>query len=502
MHQSGPQVKLAVALRAGLILALTLLVYWPALHGGFLWDDDAYITENSEMHSPSGWHQIWLEKPSTHQYYPLVLSFFRLEYQLWGLNPFGYHLINVLLHGLNGVLLWLLLRKLRVRGAWIAGALFAVHPVMVESVAWITERKNVMSGAFYLLSLLAYLRFEPLEEKEFRRPIFYFLSLGLFICALLSKTVTCSLPVIIAVLIWWKQSERSGQCGFPRFAPLIPFLGIGAGLGLSTAWLEKHSIGAQGSQYTLSFLERGLLAGKALWFYIGKLAFPADLTFIYPRWTISASNLFLFIYPLSFLALLAALWAFRNRIGRGPLAAVLLFAITLFPALGFIDVFPFRYSYVADHFQYLASASLLALAAAGLAGLEAFNRTLKPAIASAAIGLLGLLTWTQAYSYTSLEALWRDTLDKNPQAVIAHFNLGNLLAKRGSSSGAIEQYSDCIRLQPGFHEAYANRAGLFAASGNRVQARKDYAQALDLAIHNADQPAQQIIRKSLEALPP
>ena len=499
MRQSEPQVKRAVVLRALLIVLLSVIAYFPAIQGGFIWDDDAYLTENPEMESINGWHQIWLEKPSTHQYYPLVLSSFRLEHHLWGLHPLGYHLINVLLHGMNAVLLWLILRKLGMRGAWIAGVLFALHPVMVESVAWITERKNVMSGAFYLLSLLAYLRFEPFQQEENpkRNPAFYFLSLGLFLCALLSKTVTCSLPVILGILIWWKHGGVTRR----QIAPLLPFLAMGLGMGLGTAWLEKHSIGAQGSEYTLTLLERGLLAGKALWFYIGKLVLPTDLTFIYPHWNIQASDLVLFIYPLGFFCLLGMLWGFRNRIGRGPLAAFLVFSITLFPALGFINVFPFRYSYVADHFQYLASAGLIALAASGIARLDSINQTLRPALTWALIGLLGLLTWTQSYSYTSLEALWRDTLEKNPSAVIAHFNLANLLGKRGKSSEAIEHYSACVQLQPEFYEAYANRAGLLALQGKREQARLDYLEALRVASKKGDRDAQMIIRRSLEGLP-
>jgi tetratricopeptide (TPR) repeat protein len=346
------------------------------------------------------------------------------------------------------------------------------------------------------------LRFEPLDPVDpirvQRRPSFYLLLFGLFLCALLSKTVTCTLPVIIGVLIWWKH----GRIGWKQILALVPLLALGAGMGLGTAWLEKHSIGAQGSDFNLSLVERCLLAGKALWFYMGKLVYPVDLTFIYPRWSISAHNLFLFIYPLGFGALIATVWALRKRVGRGPVAALLVFSVTLFPALGFIDVFPFRYSYVADHFQYLASAGLMALAAAGIAGLDRLGRLVRPVLTGGLLGVLGLMTWTQAYSFTSLEALWRDTLEKNPEALIAHFNLGNLLAQRGKSSEAIEQYTACIRLQPQFLDALGNRAGLYAQKGEQAKAREDYAQAMKLALAKGDAESQEIIRKRLSELPP
>ena len=271
-------------------------------------------------------------------------------------------------------------------------------------------------------------------------------------------------------------------------------------MGLGTAWIEKHSLGAQGAEYTLTFLERGLLAGRVLWFYIGKLLLPVDLTFIYPHWTIRASDMLLYCFPLSFLGLLGALWAFRARIGRGPLVAFLVFAITLFPALGFINVFPFRFSYVADHFQYLASAGLIALAASGIVHLDRVNPGFRPALTWALALLFGLLTWNQARSYTNLETLWRDTLEKNPDAQMVHFNLGNLLARRGNSTQAIEQYTECLRIMPDDYQSYANRALLLARRGNKEEARADYLKGLEIAQKTRNGEAQLILLEGLKAL--
>jgi hypothetical protein len=388
--------------QGGLIVLLVFLAYLPALRGGFIWDDDAYVTHNPTLHDLGGLQRIWFELGAVPQYYPMVHTTFWLEYHLWGLHPVGYHLINVLLHAAAAIFLWQVLLRLRIRGAWLAAVLFALHPVCVESVAWITERKNVLSAVFYFTAALAFLRFVALEEPDGPNRLRWYWYLGalvLFMAALLSKTVTCTLPAALLLVCWWKK----GRVQRGEILPLLPFFALGVGLGLITAWMEKFHVGAQGAEWSLTFADRCLIAGRALWFYAGRLVWPAHLTFIYPRWKIEPEVWWQWLFPVAAVGVVAGLWLARRRIGKGPLVAVLFFAGTLGPALGFVNVYPMRFSFVADHFQYLASVGLITLCAVGLARMP----RVMPATL---VVLLGALTWQQAGIYRNLETLWRDTL--------------------------------------------------------------------------------------------
>jgi protein O-mannosyl-transferase len=458
------------------LAALSLLAYRPALNGSFIWDDDAYIIQNQTLRSLRGLVQIWSEPTSIPQYYPLVHTTFWLEYHLWGLHPMGYHVVNVLLHALAAFLLGCTLERLKLRGAWWAAAIFALHPVEVESVAWVTERKNVLSAVLYFAAALAYMRFEPLEsggETVKRRWDWYAASLGLFVAALLSKTVTCSLPAALLLVMWWKRGrlDRNGVL------PLVPFFVVGAGLGFLTAWLEKHHVGAQGPAWSLSFIQRCLIASRALWFYAGKLFWPARLTFTYPRWQIDSAQWWQWLFPMAGAAVIAGLWVKRQRFGLGPLVAVLFFAGTLGPALGFINMYPMRYSFVADHFQYLASIGLIVLFA------EAFVRMRRIIPGSAMVAivvLLGALTWRQAGIYRNLEVLWRDTLAKNPRCWLAHNNLGLELENQGKLDEAFFQYETALPLAPDFPETYNNIGNSLMRKGLISDAMDYYRKAIQI----------------------
>jgi Flp pilus assembly protein TadD len=434
-----------------MLVAVTLLAYVPVISGGFTWDDDAYVTGNQLLKSPSGLGSIWFKPSALPQYYPLVHTTFWLEYHLWELRPAGYHLINILLHACNALLLWQALETLNVPGAALAGFLFALHPVNVESVAWITERKNVLSQFFYLLSLLSYLKFAPPESHASKRSSqwkYYWLSLVAFLCALLSKTVTCTLPAAILLIDWWKHGRISRR----DIARLLPMLIGGLTLAYTTIWLEKTHVGARGVDWTLSFVERCLIAGRALWFYAGKLIWPADLTFIYPKWTISAKSAAQYLFPGAAAAVFLCLYLMRRRIGRGPIVCICFFAGSLVPALGFFDIYPMLFSYVADHFQYLASMGLVA-------GFAAFCETgyrrfadgaswAKLAAAGLLCVVLSVLTWKQGEIYRSQETLWQDTLRKNPACWMAWENLGVYYAGQGRLDDAAASYSEALRLRP------------------------------------------------------
>ena len=474
----------SLALGAALIILLTIVAYIPAMRGGFIWDDDFYVTENQTLRSVGGLGRIWVQTGATSQYYPLTFTSFWVEYHLWKLHPLGYHLTNILLHALNAVLLWCVLRRLKIPASWWAAAIFALHPVMVESVAWITERKNVLSCLFYMLAMLAYLRFRPLTDQEASHVWewrFYPLVFVLFLCALLSKTVTCSLPAVLVLLLWWKTGRLEKRDALA----LAPLFVLGAALGFMTAWLEKYHVGAGGEEWTLSIAQRCSVAGRALWFYAGKLFWPRQLAFIYPRWEINASAVWQYSFPFAASVVLIALWSLRLRIGKGPLVAVLFFAGTLAPALGFFDVFPFRYSFVADHFQYLACIGLITLGVSS--GAAIFRRAGRRgrdlgALAGAAVLLLlGASTWRQTHIYYDLETLWRDTLAKTPDAWLAHNNLGTVLEGLGNVSEAKGHYEQALRLKPDYAEAHYNLGGAFVRLGKLSAAIEQYEQALRIA---------------------
>jgi hypothetical protein len=246
-----------------LIAVLVILVYLPALRNGFIWDDDSYVTENPTLRDLSGLRRIWFEMGAVPQYYPMVHTTFWLEYHLWGLNPVGYHLINVLLHATAAILLWQVLQRSQIRGAWLAAVIFALHPIEVESVSWVTECKNVLSAVFYFAAALAYLRFDALMEaggSNRQRWCWYLGALLLLLAALLSKTVTGSLPAALLLLCCWKK----GRVHWGDTLPLLPFFVLGAGLGLLTAEMEKYHVGAQGADWSLTFTDRCLIASRAL----------------------------------------------------------------------------------------------------------------------------------------------------------------------------------------------------------------------------------------------
>ncbi len=442
---------------------LTVMAYLPALCNGFIWDDDAWLMHNRTLEGVNGLYRLWFDLLALQQYYPITGTAFWIQYQLWGFHPFGYHAVNVALHTLNVVLFWFVLRKLGLRGAWFAAAVFALHPVMVESVAWVTEIKNLLSTAFFLGSVLAYLNFENLEKRDLpRRDGWFVLSLLLFIGALLSKSVTCSLPVVLAILIWWKR-ERIRPADF---RPLLLYFLIALPMGLLTAWLEVHHVGATGVSFDLEFYQRCIVAGRAIVFYFFKLVWPNDLTFIYPRWQVTSA--WLLLVP-AFVALcLLTLWFLRKRIGKGPLAAAAFFVVTLGPILGFFNGYAFQFSFVADHWQYLSSLGVIALASALPNTLSGVNCHVRNVALGFVLVTLALLTARQSFIYDSQDTLWRDTLIKSPKCWLAHNNLGVDLTERGVLREAEEHFRAAVRFNSRYYEA-ENNLGEILLARNQVE---------------------------------
>ncbi len=481
---NNPDNRTAFRITPGILALLALAVffaaYWPALRGGFIWDDDRYLTQNPLLSDAHGLWKIWFSK-ETDQYYPMVFTSFWLEKSLWGLNPLGYHFVNIILHAANACLLGLILARLKLKSAWLIAGIFALHPVHVESVAWITERKNVLSGFFFLLSLLSWLRYE--EKGKMSR---YAMALAAFVLALFSKTVACSLPVVILLLRWMRGEKWNWKVA----VELAPFFISGLGMGLVTVFHERGHVGASGAEWNFSIAERLILAGRIPWFYVSKLVFPLDLMFIYPRWKLDAGQIAQWLPAVGLVALSAALWLKRNAIGRAPLAALVAFIVVLFPALGFFNVYPMRYSFVADHFQYLASIAALCLIVEPLAlrfaGSDApWSRTgersiIKKSAAIVILCLLAALTWKQGWIYASEKTVWEDTAQKNPGAIIAYNNLGAIYMQEGNLRGAEALFRHITSVMPDNAEAHHNLGDVYIGLGDLDSAAEHLRQSMAL----------------------
>jgi len=465
------------------LVAATIFAYQPIWHAGFIWDDDLYVTHNRLLSAPDGLQRIWFSLDSPSQYFPLTYTAFRVEHALWGLNPAGYHWVNLLLHAANALLVWRLLKRLGVPGAWLAAAIFSLHPVQVESVAWITELKNILSLFFSLLTLLAWIEFVGAETGR-RRPQ-YFLALMFYSLAILSKTTACTLPAGLFLILWLK----GGSITRSRLVQIVPFLALGAGMGLLAMWWERYHQGTEGRFFSLGLTERVLLASRALWFYVGKLAWPANLTFSYPRWAISPADPFAYLWLIAGAGLAAVIFFTRRFFGRGVEVAVLFYMATLMPLLGLIMLYTFRYSFVADHYQYAAGIGPVALAAAGIAMALEFSGKikmfLKPALYGVLLLTLGVLTWRQCGMYASLETLWRTTLARNPDSYLAHESLGDVLLRKGQVDEALVHFRRALVIQPGFAEAHCNLGIALDQQGRTDEAIVQLRKALEL---QADYP--------------
>jgi protein O-mannosyl-transferase len=438
--------------RRALVLAtlalplLTGLTYLPAFHGGFIWDDDDHFAANPAMTAPDGLRKIW-SSLAVSRYYPLTLTTFWVQRRLWGLNPLPYHATNVVLHGINAMLLFALLRKLDVRGAWAAAALWAAHPVNVESVAWVTELKNVQSGLFFFLTLLCYRQFETKP-----RPFWYTLSLLCFAAALLSKPSTVVLPLVLLLCAWWHRGRWKPE----DLWRTAPFFLISAAMSLLTITEQRGHIERGPQEWSLSFTERLAVAGRAVWFYAGKTVWPSPLSFVYPRWQINAESMIWLLPMLGVLIAFACLWLLRqDGRARAALFGLGYFLIALLPVLGGFDIYYFRYSFVADHFQYLACLGIIALITAGGAVLLQ-RRALQRPVAAVAVTVLASMSWRHCSTFRDHETLWRDTLATNPRAAIAYVNLGALLNSQKQYEAAIGYFQQAVRLKPSTVEPHNN----------------------------------------------
>ena len=453
-----------------LLIGAVIIAYQPVWNAGFIWDDDTFLFNNPLIKQFDGLYQFWFTTKAP-DFFPLTSTTLWLEWRLWGNNPLGYHIVNVLLHTLSTVLIWRVLAHLRIPGAWLAAALFAVHPVNVESVAWITERKNTLAMLFYVTSLLFYLRFEDTDRWRW-----YGMALGSFVFALLSKTAVVPLPIVLLGLAWWQRDRVSSR----DVKLTLPFFGVALMLGLITVWFQSHNVIGSEMVRADSLWSRLAGAGWAVWFYLYKALLPVNLIFVYPKWQIDATKLLSYVPGLLVLAWAVVFWRFR----KGWLFGLGYFVVMLLPVLGFRDIYFMRYSLVADHWQYFSIIGPIGIVAAGITWasdrLKQRNVFLVPAFSLILLLVLGVLTWRQTCNYSDNETLWNMTIERNPTCWMAYNNRGTIYKDLGNYRQAIEDYDKAIEIQPRFAEAYNNRGVSYNFLGNYRQAIDDFSRAMEI----------------------
>ncbi len=484
----------------GLILGLAVaLVYQPVWHAGFVWDDDVHLTANPAIVGPLGFKDIWTITGADVS--PLTRSTFWLEHALWGLSPLPYHLVNVLLHAACAIVLWKVLVKLRVPYAWFGAALWALHPVMVESVAWVTEMKNTESGLFFLLSILFFIgevKTRGLAAHDgggWRRHSNYAFTLLFAAFAIACKSTTAILPVTLCLCAWWLD----GRWQWRNLTTAIPvtLMSIAASvvsiqsstLSLATWIAATPGAAISNTRWLRSWPQRLISAGDAAWFYLGKLLWPHPLMAIYPRWKIDAGEWFLYLPLLAMIVVLSVLWAKRQSWARPYFFALAWFLIALLPLLGIFDNYIFHYTLVFDHFQYLASMAPLALAAVGMVRLSDFaipgQLRMKTVAGAAVLLLLGLLSWQRAWAYESQETLWADATAKNPECWLCYSGLGNALLEKGQVDDAILQFQKAVEINPDRAEDQSNLGVALVRSGRPDEAVEHYNAALKINPNDA-----------------
>ena len=467
----------SLGLGAAVIMLLTVAAYLPAFRCGFIWDDGILLVENPMVKAAGGFHRLWLPTELPHDpgsavsYYPLISSLWWIEWRLWGNDPTGYHVVNVLLHAVNAVLVWLVLRRLTVPGAWVAGLVFAVHPVNVATVAWISEQKNTLSMLFSAVAILLYLRFD--EGGRWR---WYGLSLAAFLLAMLSKSAVVMLPVVLLGCVWWMR----GRAGWKDLLRGAPFFGLSLVLGLLTMSIEHRAL-AERAIRADSFASHLVAAGWVPWFYLYKALLPFNLTVIYPRWQMDASRWISYVPGIALAGCFVLFLWKRRTWGRPLLFGLGYFVVMLFPVLGFFDQSFYQFTLVADHWQYYSIAGVIALMVAGGQRIgRRMGEQRRFLCAVAVLAALAMGTWKRACVYAGPETLWRDNVTKEPDVWFAHSYLGVTLGQVGKFDEAIHEFELALQMKPDFAEVHYNLGGIFKRQGRLDEAIGQYEQALQI----------------------
>jgi Tfp pilus assembly protein PilF len=465
-----------VLLRALVIVGAGWWIYWPAIQGDWLWDDKELIRDFALIHDPDGLWRIWSDPGSMVDYYPLWSSAEWLQWRLWGDETAGYHVVNLLLHLGSALLVWRFLAKWGLRRAWVGGLIFAIHPVQVESVAWMVELKNTLSLPPFLLAMCAFLDFD--ERGQGRD---YAQALGWFVVAMLCKTTMALFPVVILLYAWWKR----GRVGGRDLKACAPFLAVSLVLGVVTLWFQQHHA-IRGHEIALGgFASRVALAGSSLAFYFRQFWWPVGLLPIYPKWTIDPPSPGEFLPWIALGAMIFLCWRKRATWGRHVLLGCGFFVINLAPFLGFVPAYYMSFSWVLDHVLYIPVIGLIGLAIAGWEDVEGRQRS--PAVRGLGTGIVmvvaALMAWEShgyAGRFADEESLWTYTLERNPAAWPAHNNLGTLRLREGRFKEAMEQFQEVLRIYPQLEEAHNNLGNALLQLGRRPEAIEQYEAAIHL----------------------
>jgi protein O-mannosyl-transferase len=485
---------LGVLAGAAIIVIAAFLAYLPSLNGGFVLDDNKLLTENKLVKASDGLFRLWCTT-EPYDYWPVTNTTFWIEWRLWGMNPTGYHVTNLLLHIVESLLIWLILRKLSIPGAFLGGVIFALHPVNVESVAWIAQRKNTMAMLFFLLSILFYFKQEFLPPFSQNSPsrsswppaprlwslasgsssLWYWLSLAAFLLAMLSKGSVAVLPALLLVIVWWLRPLTKWE-----LLQTAPFFLIAVVLAGVNVWFQTHGTGDVIRNAGLT--ERLLGAGGIVWFYLYKALLPINLIFVYPQWHIETDNLLWWLPLLAALFVTGVLWWYRRGWSRPYLFAWGFFGVALAPVLGLTDVYYMKYSLVADHYQHIAIIGTIALASAGWSvwhrQTHIGSHWAATAAAIAVVVALTFLTWQQSGLYHDAMTLSKATLEKNPDCWIAHNYIGKILFDTGRTDEAIDCFRQSLELNPNYAEAHNNLGYALFRTGQIKQSIEHYEQAL------------------------
>ena len=452
------------------ILAAVFVVYAPAMKAGYVWDDD-HLLNDRLVRDRNGIARIWFS-PTEYDDFPVTRSLLWAQRQLWQNRAAGYHGTNITLHALGAVLLWLVLRRLRVPGAWLAALLFAVHPVNVATVAWISEQKNTLCFVFTALTILGFLAFDLHGRKRG-----YMAALVLFFLALGSKTAVVALPVFLLALSWYEHGTLTRKAVLRT----VPFFVLSLAAGLATIWFQQtRAIGGDVVRPE-GMLSRIATAGWAPWFYALKTVFPANLMMIYPRWDLARPNVLSFVPGVLYAACFVGAWLLRER-GRGPLLALAAHVLMLLPILGLVEMYYSRFSLVSDHLQYFAMPAMIALAVGAIARLlrRGGQRAMQLGVV---VGLViacvfGTLTFQRAGLFRNQETLWRDNVERNPECWIGLGNIAVELAKRGEDAEAVRLLETAVKMRPDFVKGWNNLGFIHSKMGQPDKAIGYLEQAL------------------------
>ncbi|MBM4010680.1 MAG: tetratricopeptide repeat protein [Planctomycetes bacterium] len=469
-------------LAGGLLLGLAvLLAFWPSLGGGFLWDDEHWIAVTPTtptlrlIHEDDGLRGIWFSN-QTQDYWPLSNSMFWLEWRCWGMNPLGYRGVNLALHVLGAILVWQVLRQLGVPWAWLAAALFAVHPVTVASVAWIAELKNCLSLPLAAAAALVWLRFDAGGSR-----VWYAAAVCTFLLALTAKTSTVVLPVLLLAFCWWRRGRIERQ----DLLRTAPFFVLAVVMGLVTLLRQSSAGGVPGDSVPEGLLSRLAASGWVAWFYLSKALVPVRLAMLYPRWVVDPAVLTAWLPLAAWLIIWAVIPRLDARWSRPLTLGLGCYLVALGPVLGILPMWFRRYALVSDHLQYLALPAITALVAAALHSISAHRRTIAMGLAAAVLLCCMALTWQRSGAFTSTLRLMQDSLAKNPESWTAHTNLAAELSALGRPQEAIVHYREALRLRPTSFEARNNLATLLLQFGQPEEAIEQYRAAVGI---NPDVP--------------